>query len=389
MCYRIYLKKNEEKRIVAGHSWVYANEVSRIEGKDKNGSLAEVYACDGRFIGKGYINHASKILVRVFIRGNQTDDRQFYLDAIKRADDYRKKLGYNNCYRMVFAEADDLPALIVDKYGEILVIQCLSLGIDMRKKLICDCLVELFDPKGIYERSDVSVRKKEGLAEVKGLLYGEVGDYCEIEENGLKMLVDVRNGQKTGYFLDQKENRLAARKYCRGAGEVLDCFCNSGGFTLNAATVAKKVIACDISPLALKNVEDNAKLNGFENVETLQGDVFEVLRNFRKEKRTFDTVILDPPAFCKTADEVKDAYRGYKDINLTAMKIVKSGGFLITCSCSHYMTMPLFEKMLIEAARESGRKVRSVEVKTQAPDHPSLLCADETQYLKFFVLQIE
>lgn len=389
MCYRIYLKKNEERRIVAGHSWVYANEVSRIEGKDKNGSLAEVYACDGRFIGKGYINHASKILVRVFIRGNQTDDRQFYLDAIKRADDYRKKLGYKNCYRMVFAEADDLPALIVDKYGEILVIQCLSLGIDMRKKLICDCLVELFDPKGIYERSDVAVRKKEGLAEVKGLLYGEVGDYCEIEENGLKMLVDVRNGQKTGYFLDQKENRLAARKYCRGAGVVLDCFCNSGGFTLNAATVAKKVIACDISPLALKNGEDNAKLNGFENVETLQGDVFEVLRNFRKEKRTFDTVILDPPAFCKTADEVKDAYRGYKDINLTAMKIVKSGGFLITCSCSHYMTMPLFEKMLIEAARESGRKVRSVEVKTQAPDHPSLLCADETQYLKFFVLQIE
>lgn len=383
------MKKNEEKRIVAGHSWVYANEVSRIDGKDKNGSLAEVYACDGRFIGKGYINHASKILVRVFIRGNQTDDRQFYLYAIKRADDYRKKLGYNNCYRMVFAEADDLPALIVDKYGEIFVIQCLSLGIDLRKKLICDCLVELFDPKGIYERSDVAVRKKEGLAEVKGLLYGEVGDYCEIEENGLKMLVDVRNGQKTGYFLDQKENRLAARKYCRGAGVVLDCFCNSGGFTLNAATVAKKVIACDISPLALKNVEDNAKLNGFENVETLQGDVFEVLRNFRKEKRTFDTVILDPPAFCKTADEVKDAYRGYKDINLTAMKIVKSGGFLITCSCSHYMTMPLFEKMLIEAARESGRRVRSVEVKTQAPDHPSLLCADETQYLKFFALQIE
>lgn len=389
MCYRIYLKKNEEKRIVAGHSWVYANEVSRIEGKDKNGSLAEVYAHDGRFIGKGYINHASKILVRVFIRGNRTDDRQFYLDAINRADDYRKKLGYTNCYRMVFAEADDLPALIVDKYGDILVIQCLSLGIDLRKKLICDCLVELFGPKGIYERSDVAVRKKEGLAEVKGLLYGEVGDYCEIEENGLKMLVDVKNGQKTGYFLDQKENRFAARKYCRGAGEVLDCFCNSGGFTLNAATVAKKVIACDISPLALKNVEDNANLNGFENVETLQGDVFEVLRNFRKEKRTFDTVILDPPAFCKTADEVKDAYRGYKDINLTAMKIVKSGGFLITCSCSHYMTMPLFEKMLIEAARESGRKVRSVEVKTQAPDHPSLLCADETQYLKFFVLQIE
>ncbi len=387
MSYSVYLKKGEEKRIVAGHSWVYANEVAKIEGKDKNGSLASVYANDGRFIGKGYINHASKILVRIFLRNDGTDDEEFYLNALKNADNYRRKLGYSNCYRMVFAEADNLPALIVDKYGDYLAIQCLSLGIDQRKKLICDCLVKLFNPKGIYERSDVAVRKKEGLEEVKQLLYGEIPDYCEIEENGIKMLVDIKNGQKTGYFLDQKENRYAVRRYCRGA-EVLDCFCNSGGFSLNAATVAKSVISCDISALALKNVEDNAKLNGFKNVTTLQGDVFEVLRGFKKEKRQFDTVILDPPAFCKTADEVKDAYRGYKDINLTAMKIVKSGGFLVTCSCSHYMTMPLFEKMLIEAARESGRTVRSVEVKTQAPDHPSLLCAEETNYLKFFVLQV-
>jgi 23S rRNA (cytosine1962-C5)-methyltransferase len=388
MAYEVYLKKNEEKRIVGGHSWVYANEVARIENKDKNGSLASVYSHDGRFIGKGYINHASKILVRIFIRGNEIDDKEFYLKRIKQANDYRLKLGYKNSYRMVFGEADNLPALIIDKYGDVIVIQCLSLGIDMRKDLICDCLKELFAPKGIYERSDVAVRKKEGLQEVKGLLYGEVPDYCEIEENGIKMLVDVKNGQKTGYFLDQKENRFAARKYCADAEEVLDCFCNSGGFSLNAATCAKHVTACDISPLALKNVEDNAKLNGFKNITTLCGDVFEVLRQFKKDKRQFDTVILDPPAFCKTADEVKDAYRGYKDINITAMKIVKSGGFLITCSCSHYMTMPLFEKMLIDAARECGRTVRSVEVKTQAPDHPSLLCAEETQYLKFFVLQI-
>ena len=388
MCYKIYLKKNEERRIVAGHSWVYANEVARIEGKAQNGSLASVYSCDGRFIGKGYINHASKILVRVFIRNDGEDDENFYAEAIAKADAYRKKLGYDNCYRVVFAEADNLPALIVDKYGDYLVIQCLSLGIDKRKKLICERLKEHFNPNGIYERSDDSVTKKERLAEVNGLLNAEIPDYCPVEENGVKMLVDVKNGQKTGYFLDQKENRFAARKYCKG-GEVLDCFCNSGGFSLNAATIAKKVIACDISPLALKNVDDNARLNGFKNVETLQGDVFEVLRGFKKQKRQFDTVILDPPAFCKTADEVKDAYRGYKDINLTAMKIVKGGGFLITCSCSHYMTMPLFEKMLFEAARESGRTVRSVEVKTQAPDHPSLLCAEETQYLKFFVLQID
>ena len=388
MGYEIYLKKNEEKRIVAGHSWVYANEVARIGNKDKNGSLATVFAADGRYIGKGYINHASKILVRIFIRNDENDTKELYLKRIKAADEYRKKLGYDNCYRMVFAEADDLPALIVDRYGEVLVIQCLSLGIDMRKSMIVDCLNELFSPKGIYERSDVSVRKKEGLPETKGLLCGEVDDYVEICENGIKMLVDVKNGQKTGYFLDQKENRYAVRRYCSGADEVLDCFCNSGGFSLNAAKTAKHVTACDISPLALKNVRDNADLNAFKNIDTLCGDVFEVLRTFRQQKKKFDVVILDPPAFCKSADQIKDAYRGYRDINSTAMKIVASGGFLITCSCSHYMTMPLFEKMLIEAARQSGRTVRSVEVKTQAPDHPSLLCAEETQYLKFFVLHI-
>lgn len=386
MAYDIYLKKNEEKRIIAGHSWVYANEVAKIEGKDKNGSLATVYSYDGRFIGKGYINHASKILVRIFIRSSEGDGKEFYLKKLREANDYRVRLGYENCYRMVFAEADGLPALIVDKYGDYLVMQCLSLGIDMRKKMICECLVELFKPKGIYERSDVSVRKKEGLNEEKALLYGEVPDYAEITENGIKMLVDIKNGQKTGYFLDQKENRLAARRYARG--EVLDCFCNSGGFSLNAATVAQSVTACDISELALKNVRDNAALNGFKNIKTLCGDVFEVLRNFRKEKRQFDTVILDPPAFCKTADEVKDACRGYKDINLTAMKIVKSGGFLLTCSCSHYMSSQLFEKTLQEAARESGRTVRCAEIKTQAPDHPALFCAEETSYLKFYVLNV-
>ncbi len=386
MAYDIYLKKNEEKRIIAGHSWVYANEVAKIEGKDKNGSLATVYSYDGRFIGKGYINHASKILVRIFIRSSEADGKEFYLKKLKEANDYRVRLGYENCYRMVFAEADGLPALIVDKYGGYLVMQCLSLGIDMRKKMICECLVELFKPKGIYERSDVSVRKKEGLNEEKALLYGEVPDYAEITENGIKMLVDIKNGQKTGYFLDQKENRLTARRYARG--EVLDCFCNSGGFSLNAATVAQSVTACDISELALKNVRDNAALNSFNNIKTLCGDVFEVLRNFRKEKRQFDTVILDPPAFCKTADEVKDACRGYKDINLTAMKIIKSGGFLLTCSCSHYMSSQLFEKTLQEAARESGRTVRCAEIKTQAPDHPALFGAEETSYLKFYVLNI-
>lgn len=387
MAYEVYLKKNEEKRIVAGHSWVYANEVARIEGKDKNGSLASVFSADGRFIGKGYINHASKILVRIFIRGDETDDKDFYMRRLTAAWEYRRKLGYENCCRAVFAEADGLPALIVDKYGDYLSVQCLSLGIDMRKKLIAECLAEIFHPRGIYERSDVALRRKEGLAEVKGVLYGEVPELVEIEENGLKMFVDVINGQKTGYFLDQKENRFAARRYAAG-GEVLDCFCNSGGFSLNCAVTAKQVTACDISQPALDSVMKNAAANGLTNIDTVCGDAFTLLRDFRRSGKRFDLVILDPPAFCKTADEVKDACRGYKDINIQGMKLVKSGGFLITCSCSHYMTPTLFEKTLAEAAKESGRTVRGVEIKTQAPDHPSLLCADETHYLKFYVLQV-
>ena len=386
--YSVYLKKGEEKRILNGHSWVYANEVAKIEGKDKNGSLASVFTHDGRFIGKGYINHLSKILVRIFIRDeNQVDDKAFYLERLKNADDFRKNLGYDNCYRMVFAEADDIPALIVDKYDEYLSVQFLSLGIDKMKKLIVECLVDLFAPKGIYERSDVVVRVKEGLTETKGVIYGEVPDRIIITENGLKMAVDVKNGQKTGYFLDQKENRYAARRYCKG-GEVLDCFCNSGGFSLNCATVAKSVTAVDVSRTALDSVEENASLNNLTNVRTLQGDVFEVLRNYRKENKVFDLVILDPPAFCKSASEVKDAYRGYKDINVLGMKLVRSGGFLISASCSHYMTLPLFEKMLAESAKESGRRVRQIEIKTQAPDHPALVNAEETNYLKFFVLQV-
>ena len=386
--YSVYLKKGEEKRILNGHSWVYANEVAKIDGKDKNGSLASVFTHDGRFIGKGYINHLSKILVRIFIRDeNQVDDKAFYLERLKNADDFRKNLGYDNCYRMVFAEADDIPALIVDKYDEYLSVQFLSLGIDKMKKLIVECLVDLFAPKGIYERSDVAVRVKEGLAETKGVIYGEVPDRIIITENGLKMAVDVKNGQKTGYFLDQKENRYAARRYCKD-GEVLDCFCNSGGFSLNCATVAKSVTAVDVSRTALDSVEENASLNNLTNVRTLQGDVFEVLRNYRKENKVFDLVILDPPAFCKSASEVKDAYRGYKDINVLGMKLVRSGGFLISASCSHYMTLPLFEKMLAESAKESGRRVRQIEIKTQAPDHPALVNAEETSYLKFLVLQV-
>ncbi len=387
MAYTVYLKKNEEKRLLAGHSWVFANEVAKIEGKDKNGALVSVCAFDGRFIGKGYINHASKILVRIFIRDGETDEGDFYYQRILDAWEQRKKLGYENCCRVVFGEADNLPALIVDKYADILVVQCLSLGIHQRKKQIVEALVKIFSPKGIFERSDVAVRAKEGLPLEKGVLYGEVPDEVQIIENGLTMSVDVKNGQKTGYFLDQKENRFALRRYATG-GTVLDCFCNSGGFSLNAALTANEVTAVDVSAFALENVRKNAALNGLTNIKTQQADVFELLRQKRSEKEQYDLVVLDPPAFCKSANEAKDAYRGYKDINILGIKLVKSGGYLATCSCSHYMTLPLFEKMLSDAAKESGRRVRVLEMRTQAPDHPALLNEEETQYLKFFVLQV-
>jgi len=388
MSYSVYLKKGEEKRILKGHAWVYANEVQKIEGKDKNGSLASVYSFDGKFIGKGYINHLSKILVRIFIRDeNEEDTLDFYKNRIKAANDYRLSIGYSNSYRMVFAEADLLPALIIDKYDNTLVIQALSLGIEKNKEKIVKALVDLFSPKGIYERSDVSVRSKEGLEETTGVLYGEVDDSIVIDENGIKMSVHVKTGQKTGYFLDQKENRYALRKYTKDK-TVLDCFCNSGGFSMNAALNAKEVTSVDISQIALDNVIENARLNSFSNINTICADVFEELRKYKNEGKKFDVVILDPPAFCKSLSEVKDAYRGYKDINILGLKLVKKGGFLISSSCSHYMTFPLFEKMLIDAASESGRVVRTIELKSQALDHPSLLCEEETQYLKFFVLQV-
>ena len=391
MPYKVYLKKGEEKRVLAGHSWVYANEAAKIEGKDGNGSLAEVYAADGRFIGKGYINHLSKILVRIFIRGSEEDGPQLWRERIAAAYQTRKKLfseSEHNCYRLLFAEADDMPALIIDRYGDYFVLQCLSLGVDKRKEWAAEAIADLFSPKGIYMRGDVAVRQKEGLPLESAVLYGDVPEKIIVRENGLAMSVDVKNGQKTGYFLDQKENRFAVRRYCRGA-EVLDCFCNSGGFSVNAATVAKSVTAVDISQFALDNVAENARLNGFTNIATMRADVFEALRAFRSEGKMFDTVILDPPAFCKSAAEVKDAYRGYRDINLSAMKIVRPGGFLVSCSCSHYMAAPLFEKMLAESARLAGKRAKVLEVRVQAPDHPALLAAEETSYLKVFVLQIK
>lgn len=387
--YEVRLKKGEERRMLQGEPWVFANEVFKISGEGKQGDVARVVAFDGRFVALGYINHLSKIIVRVLSYKEEEINRDFFYKRIVAANEYRLALGYKNNYRAVFGESDRLPALIVDKYGDYLSCQFLSLGMEKRKQMLVDVLVDVFSPKGIYERSDVPVRKKEGLSEQKGLLYGEVPDLVEIEENGLKMLVDIKNGQKTGYFLDQKENRDNLKCYAEGK-TVLDCFCNEGGFSLCAAKYgAKSVTAVDVSKTALDLVNENAALNGFQNViKTRQADVFELLREERKNGAFYDLIVLDPPAFTKTADTVKDGLRGYKDVNVQALKLLKKGGILITCSCSQHITIKLFTEMLKSALVDSGVNAKLMELRIQGKDHASFAGQEESLYLKVAALYV-
>lgn len=385
--YTVYLKKNEEKNLFGGYGFVYANEVYKIEGKDKNGSLAKVVSFDGRFIGKGYINHLSKILVRIFIYNDDCDEREIFRSRILAADVLRKTLVGGDNYRAVFGEADLLPGLVVDRYGDVLSVQFLTLGTDMRKQMIVDVLNEIYSPVSIVERSDVAVRKKEGLPETKGVIFGENKTETVIEENGIKMHVDLLNGQKTGYFLDQKFNRFSIRKYVRNK-TVLDCFCNVGGFSMNAAIAgAEKVYALDISPVAIKEVEKNAELNGFTVITPILCDVFDKLRVFKTEKKRFGAIVLDPPAFCKDKGQVNSALKGYKDINVLAMKLLEPDGVLFSSSCSHFISTEQFKKMLVESAKESGKIFQITEIRSQGNDHPMLLCNDESSYLKFFILK--
>lgn len=386
--YTLTLKKGEERRILAGHPWVYANEVGKINGHDKQGGIAKVQSYDDRLIGYGYINHASKIIVRLLTRDETPVDRTFFYNRIKTSNDYRLGLGYDDNYRVVFGESDLLPGLIVDKYGDYLSVQFLSLGMEVRKEMITDILVELFRPKGIYERSDVSVRAKEGLTEVKGALYGVVPESVTIIENGIKLNVDIINGQKTGYFLDQKENRDNVRHYVKGKA-VLDCFCNVGGFSLCASKYgASEVTAVDISEEAINSVNNNAKLNGFTNINAVKADVFEQLRLYKKEHKKFDVIILDPPAFTKSKDTVKAGYHGYRDINILALKQINKGGYLITCSCSQHLTLNLFLEMIKESASAANVNAQLVELRTQGKDHATLIGTDEALYLKVAVLRI-
>ena len=386
--YTVYLKRNEEKNIFSGYGFVFANEVYKIEGKDKNGSLATVRSYDGIFIGRGYINHLSKILVRIFIYNETDDEREVIISRLRRAKALRETTVGGDNYRAVYGEADLIPGLVADKYADVLSVQFLTLGTDMRKDMIVSCLREVFSPKTIVERSDVAVRKKEGLEEKKGVIFGEEKTEVVINENGLKMCVDLIGGQKTGYFLDQKFNRAAIRKYVRDK-TVLDCFSNVGGFALNAALAgAKEVYALDISETALEGVRKNARLNGLENVTTVRCDVFEKLREFKAEKRRFGAIVLDPPAFCKDSSQVPAALKGYKDLNVIAMKLLEEDGILFSSSCSHFISAEQFKRMLKESAKESGKCVQIIETRSQSKDHPSLISTDESLYLKFFVLRV-
>lgn len=389
--YTVKLKKSADAHIREGGAWVYANEVASIESEkdDRNGALAKVLYSDGSIAGYGYINHLSKILVRIMSRTKEAPDGDFIKNAIKRAWQYRLALGYENCCRVVFSEADELPGLIVDKYADLLCIQISTLGMDRRRDEIISALTEIFSPRGIYERSDLPTRQKEGLLEFEGSVWGDFEPQAIIEENSLKLKVDLANGQKTGYFLDQKENRAAVRRYVSSDARVLDCFCNAGGFALNAAAAgAKEVFALDISKEALASVEENAALNGLTQVKTVECDVFRELRRLNKDGERYDLVVLDPPAFCKSRSELEDAKKGYLDINIQGMKLVRSGGYLVSSSCTRYMTFPLFEAMLKKAAALSGRQVKILEMKMQSPDHPSPLGEEESLYLKFFIMQV-
>lgn len=391
----VTLKKGEGRTLKAGGMWVFDNEIENIMGRFENGSIVTVHDFDGYPMGRGFINQNSKIRIRLMTRNvNQEIDREFLRDRVRMAWEYRKKTVDTGSCRVIFGEADFLPGLVIDKFSDVLVVESLALGIDRFKLEIVELLKEelLEDGiriRGVYERSDAKVRLNEGMERVKGFLSEEFDTNVEIVENGVKYLVDVRDGQKTGFFLDQKYNRLAIQKLCKDA-RVLDCFTHTGSFALNAAIVgAKEVTGVDASELAVEQAAKNAALNGVQDrAKFICRDVFELLPELEKQGEKYDVVILDPPAFTKSRNSVKNAIKGYREINLRAMKLVKDGGFLATCSCSHFMTYELFTETIGQAARNVHKRLRQVEFRTQAPDHPILWAADESYYLKFYIFQV-
>lgn len=389
------LKKGEGRELKAGGLWIYDNEIAGIQGEFENGDILEIQDFDGYPLGKGFINVQSTIRIRMMTRDPQAlIDEAFLRMRVQDAWDYRKKVVPLDSCRLIFGEADYLPGLVIDKFSDILVVESLALGIDRYKETLVRLAKEIlaadgYSIRGVYERSDAKVREKEGLARTKGFL-GELFDTnVEIVENGVKYMVDVKDGQKTGFFLDQKFNRLAIQKLAKDA-KVLDCFTHTGSFALNAGIAgAKHVLGVDASELGVTQARLNAKLNGVEDrVEFITRDVFELLPELEEKGEKFDLVILDPPAFTKSRSATKNAIKGYREINLRGMKLVKNGGFLATCSCSHFMTPELFTKTLAQAAKNVHKRLRQVEYRTQAPDHPILWAADQSYYLKFYIFQV-
>ena len=389
------LKKGEGRMLKAGGPWIFDNEIASVEGSYENGDILEVRDFDGYFLGKGFINDASKIRIRMMTRNKDREiNEEFLRQRLTDAWEYRKKTVDTGSCRLVFGEADFLPGLVIDKFSDVLVVQSLALGIDRMKNTIVKLLREILAEdgiviRGVYERSDAKVRRQEGMELRKGFIGEPFDTNVEIEENGVRYLVDVKDGQKTGFFLDQKYNRLAIQKLCPGA-KVLDCFTHTGSFALNAAKGgAANVLGVDASELGVRQAEKNAALNGVsDRVKFLCADVFELLPELEKKGETFDVIILDPPAFTKSRNSVKNAVKGYREINLRAMKLVRDGGFLATCSCSHFMTYELFTKTINQAAHNVHRRLRQVEYRTQAPDHPILWAAEESYYLKFYIFQV-
>lgn len=391
----VNLKKGEGRTLKAGGMWVYDNEIASTMGEIVDGGLVEVHDFDGYFMGIGYINRRSKITVRMMSRRTREIDRAFIEQRVRACVDYRKHTVDMSSCRLIFGEADFLPGIVIDKFSDVLVVESLALGIDRFKPLIVELLKQVLKEEGIpirgvYERSDAKVRLQEGMERFKGFIGEEFDTKVSIVENGVKYMVDVKDGQKTGFFLDQKYNRAAIRPMCKDA-KVLDCFTHTGSFALNAGMAgAKSVLGVDASELGVAQATENAALNGLsDRVSFICEDVFELLPRLEKEGELFDVVILDPPAFTKSRNSIKNAVKGYREINLRAMKLVKNGGYLATCSCSHFMNPELFAKTIGEAAANVHKRLRQIEYKTQSPDHPILWSRDEESlYLKFYIFQV-
>ena len=384
----VVLHPKKEQRVYSGHPWVFRSDIDRVEGAYQDGDVVRVVSSRGRFLAMAVYNPRSQISLRLLSRKDEPIDSAFIHRQVKTAIDYRRTFADLNSCRLLFAESDGLPAVIADKFGDIVVLQVLCLGMEQFKQDIVDALVEEVHPAGIYERNDVPVRELEGLTQQTGLLYGEVPERVEMVENGVHFWVDVKEGQKTGFFLDQKYNRRAVARLAAGH-TVLDCFTHTGSFALNAAAGgAARVTAADISAEAIAMAQRNAQRNGLTNMDFLCEDTFELLPRLEREGHPYDFIILDPPAFTKARRTVENAMRGYKEINYRAMKLLPRGGYLATASCSHFATEELFIKMLRAAAKDAHRQLRQIEVKQQAPDHPILWGVPETNYLKFFLFQV-